>query len=164
MSVVREGIRLSSRGGGFGTDPVTGAFSLSTDGEDGEPTTTLLAPDADPAADVVVPGELVHVDVDDSSLPGTVLTDEAGTHAWDRATGEELWEADVRPNGGCLVIRGRVYLTTVDRHRRARRSHGRDRLEHPAADVRRGSPRHRRPSPPAAVLRVRRHAAAAAVA
>ena len=92
-------------------DPVTGALSLSTGG-DGPPTTTLIALDADSADDVVVPGELVHVDVDDSSLPGTVLTTKAGTHAWDRTTGAELWEADVRPDGGALVLRGWVYLTT----------------------------------------------------
>ena len=114
-TTIRDGIRLSSRGGGFGADPVTGVFSISIDGDGdgGDRTTILLAPDADPAADVTIPGELLHVTVDDGSVPGLVVTYEPHVYAWDRTSGKRRWEADVRSDGGGMVIRGRVYLTTT---------------------------------------------------
>ncbi|KQR08244.1 PQQ-binding-like beta-propeller repeat protein [Cellulomonas sp. Leaf334] len=109
---VRDDLREVSRDASFGTDPITGTFSITSYGGTGGQTTTLLAPDADPAGDVVLRGEPVHVSVDDGSLPGVVLTYLSHAYAWDRRTGEQLWEAKVQPNYGALVIRGRVYLTT----------------------------------------------------
>jgi outer membrane protein assembly factor BamB len=112
-TVLRDALPVDSGyGGGFSTDPVTGLISLVTYADDGTELTTLLAPDADPAADVVLDGTLLNVAVDDRSLPELVLTYQSRTFGWDRTTGEALWEAEVQPNYGVLVIRGRVYLTT----------------------------------------------------
>ena len=154
-SLVRDDLRLASRGGGFGTDPLTGAFSISSFAS-GESVTRLLALDADPAGDVVVPGDLLYVTLDDGSLPGLVLTFRSHLYASDRTTGEELWEADgqrgLRRDGG-----PRTRLRDhADGGRGARRPDRRGRLAHPAADLRRRSARHRRPRPPGAVLPERR--------
>jgi hypothetical protein len=111
--VLREALPVDSGyGGGFSTDPVTGLISLVTYADDGTELTTLLAPDAVPAADVVLDGTLLNVAVDDRSLPELVLTYQSRTYGWDRTTGEQLWEAEVQPNYGALMIRGRAYLTT----------------------------------------------------
>ena len=67
---VRDDLSFTGPGGGFGTDQATGAFWVSSHDDDGDPRTTLLAPDADPADDVVVQGEMLYVSVDDRSLPG----------------------------------------------------------------------------------------------
>lgn len=108
-SVVRSDV-LDSSGGGFTTDPITGAFAIVTNAGR---TTTLLAPDADPADDVVVRGQILYLSVDDGSLPDLVLTSESHLYASDRTTGEEVWEADLQPDYSALVIRGRVYVTTT---------------------------------------------------
>lgn len=110
--LVRDDLRAATREASFGTDPVTGTFAITSYAGTGARTTTLLAPDADPAGDVVLRGEPVPVTVDDGSLPGVMLTYLSHAYAWDRRTGEELWEAEVQPSGNALVIRGRVYLTT----------------------------------------------------
>ncbi|WP_456789356.1 outer membrane protein assembly factor BamB family protein [Cellulomonas sp. P5_C5] len=111
-SLVRDDLRTASGDASFGTDPVTGTFTITTYGEGGARTTTLLAPDGDPAGDVVLRGDRLQVSVDDGSLPGVALTMLSHAYAWDRRTGEELWEADVQPGYNALVIRGRIYLTT----------------------------------------------------
>ena len=111
-SLIRDDLRAATRGGYFATDPVTGTLELTSYAGTGKRTTTLLARDADPAGDVVLRGEPVEMTVDDGSLPGVVLTSLSHAYAWDRETGEQLWEADVQPNYNALVVRGRVYLTT----------------------------------------------------
>ncbi|MDQ0375109.1 outer membrane protein assembly factor BamB family protein [Cellulomonas humilata] len=111
-TLIREDLRAASRDAGFATDPVTGTFAITSYSSGSARITTLLAPDADPAGDVVLQGEPVHVSVDDGSLPGVVLTYLSHAYAWDRQTGEQLWEAEVQPSYSGLVIRGRVYLTT----------------------------------------------------
>ena len=55
-SLVRDDLRAATRGGYFATDPVTGTFAITTYAGTGKRTTTLLARDADPADDVVLPG------------------------------------------------------------------------------------------------------------
>ena len=110
--VIRDDLRAASRNAGFTTDPVTGTFVITSYSDGTARTTTLLARDADPAGDVVLRGEPLQVTVDDGSLPGMVLTYLSHAYAWDRQTGEELWEAKVQPGYNALVIRGRVYVTT----------------------------------------------------
>ncbi|GEL96886.1 outer membrane protein assembly factor BamB family protein [Cellulomonas terrae] len=110
--LVRDDLRTATRDASFSTDPVTGTFAITSYASTGARTTTLLAPDADPSGDVVLRGEPVPVTVDDGSLPGVVLTYLSHAYAWDRRTGEQLWEAEVQPGYNALVIRGRVYLTT----------------------------------------------------
>lgn len=110
--LVRGDLRAVSRNASFGTDPVTGTFSITSYAGTGARTTTLLARDADPAGDVVLRGEPVQVTVDDGSLPGVVLTYLSHAYAWDRRTGEQLWEAEVQPSYHALVVRGRVFLST----------------------------------------------------
>lgn len=111
-SVVRDDLEASAQGWGYGTDPVTGVFAITTYSATGAQTTTLLAPDGDPSGDLEVPGELVQVVLDDGSLPGLVLTRFAHLHAYDRGTGAQRWEADVQPGYSAMVARGMVYLTT----------------------------------------------------
>lgn len=111
--LVRDDLRAATRDASFGTDPATGTFAITTYAGTGARTTTLLAPDADPAGDVVLRGEPVQVTVDDGSLPGVMLTYLSHAYAWDRRTGEELWGAEIQPTSNALVIRGRVYLTTT---------------------------------------------------
>ena len=111
-SVVRDDLEASDHGWGYGTDPVTGVFAITTYVDTGAQTTTLLAPDGNPDGDLTVRGELVQVVVDDGSLPDLVLTRFAHLHAFDRGTGTERWEADVEPGYAAMVARGLVYLTT----------------------------------------------------
>ncbi|WP_186813283.1 outer membrane protein assembly factor BamB family protein [Cellulomonas xylanilytica] len=111
-ALVRDDLREAGQDAGLGTDPVTGQLMISTYGGSSPTTTTLLAPDADPAGDVVLQGEPVRVTVDDGSLPGLTLTYRGHAYAWDRRTGEQLWEAKVQPSYNALILRGRLYLTT----------------------------------------------------
>jgi outer membrane protein assembly factor BamB len=110
---VRDDLRSAAGNGGWGTDPVTGNLVVFDYASAGAQSTTLLAADADPDADLVLEGSLIHFVVDDLSVPGLVLTSQANAQAWDRRTGELLWEADVQAAGYALVARGRVYLTTA---------------------------------------------------
>jgi outer membrane protein assembly factor BamB len=111
-SVIRDDLETSNQGWGYGADPATGVFAITTYSATGAQTTTLLAPDGDPSGDLAVSGELVQVVLDDGSLPDLVLTRFAHLHAYDRATGAERWEADVEPGYSAMVARGYVYLTT----------------------------------------------------
>ena len=135
-TLIREDLRAASRDCGFGTDPVTGIFAITSYSGGSARITTLLAPDADPAGDVAIRGEPVQVTVDDGSLPGLVLTCLSHAYALDRQTGEQRWEADVQPSYSGLVIRGRVYLTTSTEVLSLDGLQRRGRLAHPAAAAR----------------------------
>ena len=83
------------------------------------PSVTLLAPDANPAADQRLKGSLVLPPVDDGSVPGLLLTAERSLHAWDVDTGAARWSSKDAPQDlqtgmplTALVIRGRVYVLT----------------------------------------------------
>lgn len=108
--VVRDDLDVDGNRG-FSTDPATGDL-VRFDVGAAVPTTTLIAPDGDPAADRTLTGGLVEVTVDDGSVPGLVLTADTRLFAWDRASGQPRWEADAELGGGVLVVRDRVYLTT----------------------------------------------------
>ncbi|WP_315094653.1 PQQ-binding-like beta-propeller repeat protein [uncultured Cellulomonas sp.] len=99
-------------GGGYMTDAVTGNLVLQDYATTGVQSTTLLAADGHPDADVLLEGGLLGSVVDDGSVPGLVLTSSDQLHAWDRRTGDPRWEAELQSTGSALVVRGRVYLTT----------------------------------------------------
>ncbi|WP_421743357.1 PQQ-binding-like beta-propeller repeat protein [Cellulomonas sp.] len=110
---VRDDLRPAPTNVGYGTDPATGDLLVFHYGVDGTQTTTLLAADADPAADVVLEGGAMDLGVDDGSVPGLVLTSRERVHGWDRRTGDHRWESDVQSTGSALLVRGRVYLSTA---------------------------------------------------
>ncbi|MBO3103399.1 outer membrane protein assembly factor BamB family protein [Cellulomonas fengjieae] len=118
-AVVRDGITApggETPGAGWGwgleTDPRDDTLVLLGQAFDGTSRATFLAADGDPAGDVAVDGTPVTVGVDDGSVPGLLLTADRSLHAWDDATGDELWSADVRSTTTALVVRGRVVVTT----------------------------------------------------
>ncbi|WP_421734919.1 PQQ-binding-like beta-propeller repeat protein [Cellulomonas sp.] len=99
--------------GGYGTDAVTGNLVIQDYATTGVQSTTLLAADGDPDADVLLEGGLISFVVDDGSVPDLVVTSADQVSAWDRRTGDLRWEADMQATGSVLVVRGRVYLTTA---------------------------------------------------
>lgn len=100
----------------LGPDLGTGLPALptvSSDGQDTTETTTLLARDADPARDRVLVGRIVHLAVDDGSVPGLVLTSRDRLYAWDQESGAPRWDRDLAAGYDALVVRGRVYLCSA---------------------------------------------------
>jgi len=75
--------------------------------------TTLVAPDGNPAHNVAVDGVVVPASVDDGSAGDLFLTGSDGLEAWDGATGERRWKADVSTSS-VLVLAGRIYAVTGD--------------------------------------------------
>jgi hypothetical protein len=119
--VVRDGVRLFMEGRAmsplswsWSTDPRNGALVLIGQAPDGTTQSTFLATNGDPAADVVVRGQVVELGVDDGSVPGLRLSgDTSSLYASDAGTGAGRWTADLRSTTTALVLRGRVYVTTA---------------------------------------------------
>ena len=111
--VVRTDLQ-SVRGETLYTDLGTGLPALpraSTDGEALTESTTLLAPDADPARDRVLLGRVLQVTVDDGSVPGLVLSSRDRLYAWDLETGRPRWDRDLAAvASNVLVVRGHVFV------------------------------------------------------
>ena len=98
-------------GDGFVTDSAQGTVAVFTLDDEGRVSTTLLGGGG---PEIVLPGRLARVTVDDGSVPGLVLTVGSKVHAYDRSTGNDRWDVGHGLSGGVLVVRGRVYLSTPD--------------------------------------------------
>ncbi|ADG72981.1 hypothetical protein Cfla_0061 [Cellulomonas flavigena DSM 20109] len=78
---------------------------VPSDAAAGDARTTVVRP----AGDLDVPGDVLHLTVDDGSVPGLVLTT-AGGELTALVHGEELWSVPDPQGWNALVVGGRVHL------------------------------------------------------
>ncbi|KQY20387.1 hypothetical protein ASD16_21160 [Cellulomonas sp. Root485] len=95
---------------GFTADARLGIVAAFSQDDEGQETTTIVGG----GPDLVLPGRLGQVSADDGSLSDLVLAAGSRLRAYDRSTGDELWDVGHGLSGAAVVARGRVYLSTPD--------------------------------------------------
>jgi outer membrane protein assembly factor BamB len=105
-AVLREDIDVST---GFVVDPETGTLAITSETPSVGRRTTFLGR----GPDVVLDGRLVDVPVDDGSVPGLLLLDDGDLQAYDQGSRAPRWSVAQTMAGSAIVVRGRVYLSTV---------------------------------------------------
>jgi outer membrane protein assembly factor BamB len=100
-------------GGGWMTDPASGALVVQSHTRDGKSHSTFIAADGDPAGDLTVDGQPVYASVDDGSVPGLMLTYDTALHGWDTDTRAARWSHDAYLTTSALILRGNIYAATT---------------------------------------------------
>ncbi|WP_203757570.1 outer membrane protein assembly factor BamB family protein [Cellulomonas chitinilytica] len=96
---------------GAGKDPRTGRLVITEGSTRGSTRSTYVAPDGDPAGDLVTDGRPLYAALDDGSVPDRVLTaDDDAVHGTRLTTGTS-WSVHVDTPGSALVLRGRVLVS-----------------------------------------------------
>lgn len=88
----------------YGGDTELYVVARSQDG--GGTGTTIVRPDGA----VEIPGDLVHLTMDDGSVPGLVLASDDGDELTAWVDGVERWSVETRDGWEALLLDGRIYL------------------------------------------------------